>query len=199
MKGALLVLVLLAALLAVGWWNVDVAATTPHAPWLEELLHETVEHAVRRDAAEIEAPALDDAAMIADGASHYFPMCEGCHAGPGVDASELAQGLYPAPPTLHEEAEWSDAELFWILKNGIKASGMPAYGPTHDDAALWGIVAFVRTLPGMTPEAYEPFRPAEGSSGHHDHGAHEHGSDAEEATTAPAHEHSGHDHSDHAH
>lgn len=185
MKGAILTLVVMAAALGALWWNVDVAATNPHAPFVEELLHETMEHAVRRSAAEINAPSLDDSALVGEGARHYFAMCEGCHAGPGVDASELAQGLYPSPPALHEEEEWSDAELFWITQNGIKASGMPAYGPTHSDEALWAIVAFVRTLPGMTAEAYEPFRPqpaspdaGEPAAGGHDHGSHDHGSHA---------------------
>lgn len=181
MRGAALILVVVAAILGWAWWNVDVAATSPHAPFVEELLHETMEHAVRRSAADIVAPALDDTALVAEGARHYFAMCEGCHAGPGVDASELAQGLYPAPPSLHEEEEWSDAELFWITKNGIKASGMPAYGPTHSDDALWATVAFVRTLPGMTAAAYEPFRPRRPSqtgdspeAAGHDDGAHDH-------------------------
>lgn len=185
MRGALFVLAALALVGSLLWWNVDVAATTPHPAFIEEFLHETVEHSVRRHAAGILPPALEDAALIADGADHYFPMCEGCHAGPGVDPSELAQGLYPAPPALHEEEEWSDAELFWITKHGIKASGMPAYGTTHSDEALWAIVAFVRSLPGMTAEAYEPFRPESrtddpgtvkesGADVGHDHSGHAH-------------------------
>ncbi len=212
MKGAIAVLVILGLVLGTAWWTVDVAATRPHPAIVEELLHETMEHAVRRSAAAIVAPPLDEAALVTDGADHYFAMCEGCHAGPGVEPSELAQGLYPPPPPLHEEEEWSDAELFWITKHGIKASGMPGYGPTHSDEALWAIVAFVRTLPGMTPAAYEPFRPAAGS-GHdhgahgHAHGGHEHGSSDPGADPAGAvadehdhhHGHDDHDHGEHAH
>lgn len=184
MKGALAVLLAFALLAGWGWWTLDVSATQPHSAFVEDFLHETVEHAVRRSAAEISPPpGLDDPALMAEGAHHYFPMCEGCHAGPGVDPSELAEGLYPPPPSLHEEEEWSDAELFWIVKNGIKASGMPAYGGSHSDEELWGIVAFARTLPGMTPAAYEGFRPGDDAemggaapavSDPHDHGSHDH-------------------------
>ncbi len=210
MRGAIAVLLVLGLVLGTAWWTVDVAATRPHPAFVEALLHETMEHAVRRSAAGIAAPALADAALVTEGADHYFAMCEGCHAGPGVEPSELAQGLYPPPPPLHEEEEeWSDAELFWITKHGIKGSGMPGYGPTHSDEALWAIVAFVRTLPGMTPAVYEPFRPAGGGHGGHDHGAHGHGAPAAEAEpVAPddhggddhgAHDHGDHDHSSHDH
>jgi mono/diheme cytochrome c family protein len=202
-KRVLLVLVAPTLLVTWLWWNVDVAATSPHPAWVEAFLHETMEHGVRRSSAAIEAPALEDAGLIADGASHYFSMCEGCHAGPGVEPGELAQGLYPPPPALHEEEEWSEAEFFWITKHGIKASGMPAFGPTHDDEALWSVVAFARMLPGMTDEAYEGFRPAALGAGH-DHASHTgSGASAEEPSSAPGapaakddhnHEHSGHAH-----
>jgi mono/diheme cytochrome c family protein len=53
-----------------------------------------------------------------------------------------------------EEGEWSDAELFWIVKNGIKMTGMPAFGPTHGDEDLWAIVAIMKELPELSEEAY---------------------------------------------
>jgi mono/diheme cytochrome c family protein len=190
-----LVLAGLGALLGWLWWSVDVAATHPHAAFVEEILHETVEHAVRRSAAAIVAPGLDEAAVVADGAHHYFPMCEGCHAGPEVEASEIAQGLYPAPPALHEEEEWSDAELFWITKNGIKASGMPAFGPTHSDDDLWAIVAFVRTLPEMESATYEAFRPEATDADPSGRGGHAHGDGDHELGEDSGHE----DHGGHAH
>ncbi len=49
----------------------------------------------------------------------------------------------------------TDAEAFWVLKSGIKMTGMPAFGPTHDDDELWGIVGFWRRLPAMKPEQYK--------------------------------------------
>ena len=198
MKGALGVLLILGLIGAVAWRSIDVSATTPHSPWVEEFLHETMEAAVRRSAADIEVPPLSDPALLSEGAHHYFPMCEGCHAGPGVEPSEMAKGLYPPPPALHEEEEWSDAELFWIVKNGIKGSGMPAYGPSHSDEELWGIIAFVRTMPGINAAAYEGFRPSNGDA--HDHGAHGHGDAAgDEGHGDTGHDHDAHDHSTHAH
>jgi mono/diheme cytochrome c family protein len=49
---------------------------------------------------------------------------------------------------------WSDAELYWIIENGIKMTGMPAFGPTHSKDELWGMVVFVKGLPNLKPEEY---------------------------------------------
>lgn len=63
--------------------------------------------------------------------------------------------MKPRPPHLSEAAaHWRPQELFWLVKHGVKMSGMPAFGPTHADQEIWNIVAFVRELPGMTPERY---------------------------------------------
>jgi mono/diheme cytochrome c family protein len=82
-------------------------------------------------------------------------MCEHCHGGPGVERDEWASGMRPRPPHLTEEAgEWEPKEVFWLVKHGARMTGMPAFGPTHDDQTLWSIVALVKDLPAMTPERY---------------------------------------------
>ena len=78
----------------------------------------------------------------------------------------MSVGLYPAPPNLtlanteHEGHEHGDdveaaRENFWVIKHGIKASGMPAWGKTHDDERIWAMVAFIKRLPTLTPEQYQ--------------------------------------------
>ena len=68
--------------------------------------------------------------------------------------AEWASGMRPNPPSLSEHAaHWNAAQIFWIVKHGIKMSGMPALGSTHKDEELWNVVAFVGQLPAMTPEA----------------------------------------------
>ena len=65
--------------------------------------------------------------------------------------------LYPPAPDLTKAdvvSRWSDAELFWIIKHGIKDTGMLAVGPTHKDEDVWAVSAFVRQLPEVTPEQY---------------------------------------------
>lgn len=154
------VLVCLAALLLGGLAFVysgvyDISATSPHialGQWLADTL---VDASIEARAGDVEVPPLDDPAMRETGFVHYHEMCVTCHAAPGVRTSEIGSGLYPAPPDLSEEVEeWNDAQLFWIVKHGIKMSGMPAYGPTHSDGEIWAVVAFLRELPELSAEEY---------------------------------------------
>ena len=71
--------------------------------------------------------------------------------------TEISRGLYPRAPELRRQTDLTPAEQFWIVKHGVKMSGMPAWGVTHDDELLWDVVAFVRQLPELTPERYEIF------------------------------------------
>ncbi len=66
----------------------------------------------------------------------------------------MSQGLYPQAPELAKAQDLSPTQQFWIIKHGVKLSAMPAWGRTHSDALIWDMVAFIRKLPGMTPEQY---------------------------------------------
>jgi mono/diheme cytochrome c family protein len=133
----------------------DVAATTPHAAVTEWVLSTTMVRSVRRRARGVSVPDdLGDPARARRGASAYDAMCAGCHARPGSEPSVVARGLLPEPPRLDEAGEWSEAELFWIVQNGVRMTGMPAFGPTHSDAELWDLVALLRQLPTLSPPEY---------------------------------------------
>jgi mono/diheme cytochrome c family protein len=154
----------------------NVAASEPHTALARWALGTTMENSVQERAEEVgPVPRLTDPGMIRQGFVEYRAMCVVCHGAPGVDRGEIGKGLTPTPPFLHREAaEWSDRELFWIVKHGIKMSGMPAWGATHDDRSLWAVVAFLRTLPMLSPEEYhrlESTIPEEGGahSGGHSH------------------------------
>jgi mono/diheme cytochrome c family protein len=82
-------------------------------------------------------------------------MCASCHLGPGLEKSELSQGLYPPAPELTGGAGGPAAEQFWIIKHGVKLTAMPAWGKTHDDRLIWDMVAFIRQLPKMSPGQYK--------------------------------------------
>lgn len=185
LKTLLKVLVAL-ALLTIGWaWSgmYDVAADRPHTrpvAWLLEVLRE---RSIAVRASDIDVPPLEDEALIRSGAGNYDAMCSGCHLAPGMAATELSRGLYPAPPDLARHGIEDAAEAFWAIKHGIKASGMPAWGKSMDDSSIWGMVALLRQLPQMTPEQY---RALVASSEGHSHGGgengHDHGHDAGEPT-----------------
>ncbi|CAN5353300.1 hypothetical protein BH24PSE2_BH24PSE2_19970 [soil metagenome] len=168
------VIVALLGLLAVGLivaysGGYNVAATEDHTAFSRWLLETTMHKSVENRAQLIATPERFTPAMIAAGAEEYRAMCEHCHAGPGVDRAGWADGMLPQPPHLTEAAaEWAPEEVFWMVKHGIKMSGMPAFGADHSDATLWHIAAFVEQLPAMTPEEYAAFGdgPAHGGDNH---------------------------------
>ncbi len=134
----------------------DVSADGDHLPGVEWFLHEAGEHAVERAAERAElAPPADLAAPARRerGRVHYREMCLTCHGAPGVAPSEIGRGLNPTPPELAEKRVEPE-EAFWVAKHGLRMTGMPAFGETHDDEALWDIVAFLGELPDLTPEAW---------------------------------------------
>jgi len=136
----------------------NVAATEPHGPTARWLLETVMEKSVKARARNIHPVPLDDAALVAKGGKTYGAMCQSCHGGPGVTLSALARGLRPAAPDLARTArDWQPNELFWIVKNGIKMTGMPAWGPSHSDTELWAVVAFVTRLPTMPLSDYQAY------------------------------------------
>ena len=151
-------LLLLVAAIAVGIYAglYNIAADVPHTQPVYWLLDTLRERSVAARAQSIAVPNnLDDAKRISRGAGQYAEMCSGCHLAPGMKRTEISQGLYPRAPELRRKTDLAPAEQFWIVKHGVKMTGMPAWGVTHDDELLWDVVAFVRKLPELTPEQYE--------------------------------------------
>ena len=162
----------LLGLLIVYTGSYNIAATEDHTSFTRWALDTTQHTSVDRRADGVVAPDRFTEETIENGASMYKDSCEHCHAGPGVERAGWASGMRPRPPHLAEAAaEWELAEVFWLSKHGIKMTGMPAFGPTHDDQTLWGVAAFVKELPAMTPEKYASLGGAD-SSGHHNSGEH---------------------------
>ncbi|MGH8212985.1 MAG: c-type cytochrome [Rhodanobacteraceae bacterium] len=131
----------------------DVSADTQHWPVTKQLMGALREHSIAQRAHGVEVPSLADPAMIKEGAVHYVENCSGCHLAPGLDDSEIRHGLNPHPPNLTRFAP-DPAEAFWIIKHGIKMTGMPAWGPTHDDQKIWAMVAYLQKQPKMGVEEF---------------------------------------------
>lgn len=112
-------------------------------------------------------PNLADLALIRQGAGNYDAMCTGCHLAPGMEATELSKGLYPSPPDFAQLGKGNPAHHFWVIKHGIKASGMPAWGKSMSDEYIWGMVAFLKRTPTLDADAYQALV---ASSGGHAHG-----------------------------
>ena len=151
-----LAVLLIAAAVAIYAGLYNVAADVPHTQPVYWMLETVRERSIAARARDIVVPNdLQDADRISKGAGQYAEMCSGCHLAPGMKRTEISQGLYPRAPELRHETDLTPAELFWIIKHGVKMTGMPAWGITHDDQLLWDVVAFVRKLPELTPAQYE--------------------------------------------
>lgn len=154
-------ILLVAALMFTAYLGiVNVGATSGYVPGTEWFFGTLSERSIARHAAsavergEIVVPEFTDE-MASSGASEYVEMCVACHGAPGVPRGEYGRGLKPEPPDLaHEARELSPPELFWVVKHGVRHTGMPAFGPTHSDEDLWAVVAFVEQLADMSPEQY---------------------------------------------
>ena len=162
MKYLLRITIIVAILIAVslafiysGIYNVS--AMVPHNKLTLWMMNTVSDYSVKHNANDtIKMPDLSDDSLVKMGFVHYREMCVSCHGAPGIKQSEFAEGLYPNPPMLSKVAEdWTPQQLFWITKNGLKMTGMPAFGPTHNDNMIWAIVAFTKTLPAMTNEQYQ--------------------------------------------
>ena len=150
----------------------DPGADSKHSTLVYTLLQTMRERGIATRAHGIPVPDLQEPALILGGAGNYDAMCSGCHLKPGVKDSEMHRGLYPQPPALAALAQPIDPErAFWVVKHGIKASGMPAWGKSMDDRSIWGLVAFLHVLPKLTQEDYHE---AVELSGGHSHGDGEH-------------------------
>lgn len=141
----------------------NVAATAPHSALSRWILQTTQKNSVQAHAEKVGTPPQLSAEQLRHGVEHFADTCVQCHGAPGVERGELGKGITPTPPDLSETvAEWSDQELYWIVKHGIKFAGMPAFGPTHSDEELWALVAFLKRLPETTPELYAQMTGATG-------------------------------------
>ncbi|MDA8164485.1 MAG: cytochrome c [Desulfobacteraceae bacterium] len=135
-----------------GLWNV--AAMIPHSGPVRWVLDTMTLSSVRARAGGIVPPPRGRSDKN-QGFLLYDRLCVHCHGAPGVCASEVGLGLGPEPPSLATRVgRWRDRELFWIMGHGLRSTGMPSFGATRADEELWSVVAFLRELPSLSPEAY---------------------------------------------
>ena len=169
--GFLAVAAILAAIFAAAGVY-DVAADAPHTALMRGLIAYVRVRSIESRSQGIRVPPLNDRKMIADGASDYDAMCTGCHLGPGIEENEMRPGMNPKPPLLAKGRFGTPAENFWVIKHGIKMSGMPAWGVTHSDNEIWNMVAFLQVLPALSSAQYRAL--VAQSGGHHEHGDDDH-------------------------
>ncbi|HWU87755.1 MAG TPA: cytochrome c [Kofleriaceae bacterium] len=112
--------------------------------------------AVPSRAKALRSPIAATAEVLADGRAHWADHCASCHANNGSGDTQIGRNLYPKVPDMRAAAtqSLSDGELYYIIQNGIRLSGMPAWGEraVDDDKDSWALVAFIRHLPELSPD-----------------------------------------------
>jgi mono/diheme cytochrome c family protein len=160
-RGMLLGIVLTLLFGAAAWLVVtyggfyNVAASDPRTDAVRWTLETTLRRSVSRQAVDVRMPVSVPQEVLEEGARHYAGACAQCHGAPGEEAEPWAEGMRPEPPALTEAAtEWSPEEVAWIVENGIKMSGMPAFGGRLSLEEIVAVAAFVRELPGLSARDY---------------------------------------------
>ena len=156
----LLVLVILAGAGAVLYVTGTGLSAREKPGAVETLVARTVRNlAVARRASDLRNPVEQTPAVIAAGRAHFADHCAICHANNGSGNTEMGRNLFPKAPDMRlaPTQELTDGELFWIIENGIRFTGMPAWstGTREGEEASWHLVHFIRRLPDITEAEIE--------------------------------------------
>jgi mono/diheme cytochrome c family protein len=149
--GFLIIAVALVAIAATGSYNVS-AVKGPSK------LEKSVALFATQKSIEKRAPSrknpFSGPEALRSGLAHFKENCVTCHGAPGVTESEIGMGLNPPAPdlTLPLVQNMTDGQIYWVVANGIRMTGMPAFSLTHSEEEIWKMVAFVRHLPEITTE-----------------------------------------------
>lgn len=138
---------------ALGVYNVS--ASVSHFFVTERIIKFVLNQSIRTHSPIDTPEQLDNASLARLGARHYQLGCAPCHGTPGRRENPIMQKMYPAPPDLGGVAlKWEPSELAWIIQNGLKFTGMPAWAGQNRKDEVWALVAFLRQLPDMTENDY---------------------------------------------
>lgn len=150
-------LILVAVVIAVALMRFNLAALPDPGRLETRVANRARRFLIRRASRQGIPPAPKDRkAGTAKGETLYGLDCGMCHGRDGRGQTDMGRWMYPRAPdlTAQDAQNYSDAELFWIIRNGIRLSGMPAFGKVETDDHIWNLVDYVRSLPGQ-------FRPGE--------------------------------------
>ena len=110
---------------------------------------------------QMKSPVSADDAVLKRAMEHWADHCATCHANDGSGETEIGRNMYPRPPDMRaaRTQQMSDGELYYVINQGIRFSGMPAWGtPGDGDRGSWELVAFIRALPKLTPAEVEAMK-----------------------------------------
>lgn len=167
--GVLIILLGLAVVVATG--SVNFAAVASPTKFETQVATFALGRSIAKHAAATKNPVAGSPDALRVGLAHYKENCVLCHGAPGVEETEAGMGLNPPAPdlTLPAIQKMSDGELYWVIANGVRWTGMPAFSLTHKPDELWKVVAFVRHLPELNDQEQKALKAgSEEEAGHHE-------------------------------
>lgn len=132
----------------------DVQADVNTPAGANQLQKFIVQASVRRRAANMKNPVPPTDQNLLAGGRLFLNACAGCHGDPGKTRSDPPEYLSP-PKFSQVGTHYSEPELFWIVKHGIRRTGMSAYGPFYSDQQMWTVAAFVKRMNNLPPTVLE--------------------------------------------
>ncbi|SDL94458.1 Cytochrome c2 [Oryzisolibacter propanilivorax] len=133
----------------------DVSATRQHWQPVYSTLAYAMQRSVKHRARDIEEPPLADPLRLLRGAACFQAKCVQCHGAPGVSQGDVGKSLQPLPgPLVDARQHWRPRELYWLVRNGLKMTGMPAWQYRLKDDEIWDVVAFMQHLPELNASQY---------------------------------------------
>src|SRR5579862_9812256 len=171
---ALWVALIVLLLLGTGFWSSGLGSNCCGARREPSRIETTVARLARSwslppGARQTKNPFSTSPQLLQEASRHFADHCAFCHGNDGSGNSEMGQNLYPPAPDMRlpETQQLSDGELYYIIHNGVRWTGMPAWGDPGDDPDSWKLVLFIRHLPNLTPDElrdmqrFNPTSPAE--------------------------------------
>ena len=119
------------------------------------LMNSAVRAAVRRNASGLSAPRPANEEMLVAGGKLYLDDCAGCHGTPGKPVRDIVAIYPPVPQLPHVGTQYSELEIYWIVKHGIRMTAMSAYGPFYSDDQLWALAGFLHQIKTLPPGVLE--------------------------------------------
>lgn len=152
---AFMAVMTLAGLLGAASGIIPIKASSGHWAITRWFLQFSKQRSVATHTLGMESPILDEPGLVLKGAGAYEMNCRACHGSPAVPNPRVAQHMTPRPPYLPSTVgNWESEELFYIVKHGIKFTGMPAWPARGRDDEVWAMVAFLQRFPSLKDEEY---------------------------------------------
>ena len=153
---------------ALGYFRLGLAEVQSDAnppAWETQLMQSAVQASVRRGAGGIQTPPSGNVEEnMVEGGKLYLNGCAGCHGKPGKSGEDRSH--YPRVPQLAQVGtQYSEPEMYWIIKHGIRMTAMSAYGPFYSDQQMWALASFLRQINNLPPGMLERIEPKKAPGG----------------------------------